>query len=721
MTTDDPTLDTPEDDFILKLASRGPRKVMTAEGAAYFGQPVGTIITPDAIEAAREANEKKGVTPSKGMLAPTGGSTKGAAAPKTPAPAAATPAGGEQQQGSSTKPPKGNPSAGDPNTQEGYPAPHIDSTPPESSTAPSSIDPDEPLALGVTAPTLSGPESFTVGSSTYSAPAKSRLIQPKSQEPMAIVVTPDKEIHFFTEAGEVQAADSIKSALSERLGDKVSPDDSLYVEGSFEKTNGLETVQVGQHLYDSDGNKIFTKEETGFVHSDLGVPVSDKQIKPLFDSGELSPNAPSQPGEEESESKDEISFAAMDPVEFVSYVNHQSAGSKLYLPLSSTGKSVLEYYTVLTKDGADSWVREDTKAAVSAGSLSYLRDSLRTVKPDGLTPISEKPAEDDPKDKKVAKLSADTDELIEVPVVESVESLHVGDQIDQTITRDMLYEAAVPGTRVTHYPDGMSSVPDFSMTLGDTGEWESDSDFILSAFEIPESPLTKGSYWVSAIPGQDPVATPAETTAQEDEAARLLREETSQELLDEFSKMISDIESSTVEFPTEGTDGWKASELEIWEAISALESHSHGSPVYGLKTLSEDSSIRVNQEGLISSATSAFPGKSPKAAVLAYLKSKVEDTEDRDDPEWSPTLHLGEDTPKKNSFGLTGGNFGLVDVKDAISIIEGYEGKLYKSQLASHDNPLASLDFNSLVGPNKDKLQQKSDVLAYLRGLIPEV
>jgi hypothetical protein len=425
------------EDFVLQLANlpgnkkpNGPRRVATPEGAAFYGQPVGTIITADMIEKAKQA---KGSAP-KGALAPVkqgsggGNSSTGSAGASDASQGGAAQGGGASPVGGTVQSNmSGGGVAGNIYTEQGYKAPGIDSTPPDWVTNPPAPPEPPKMALGIKESELNGPKKFVVGESSFSAPEGSRLVRPKSGASMAIIIDPAGEIHFFTEKGEVEADDLIKNVLKERFAKKVKPDDTMYSEEEFDSEDGLENMQVGQNLFDAAGNKIFTKTEKGYVHTDLGIPVEEKDIKPLFDSGELS-SKPKKVAEEDitdfdygDDDENEISFASMSEEEFNGYMETLDPGDKLYFattsfhtPTAVDGGSEVskegpdEYKTIVKLDDGD-WFVDGAEKSISVSTLFYIKPKLRTIKPTELQPWGTWSAGEKKKDDEKAAKQAEKD------------------------------------------------------------------------------------------------------------------------------------------------------------------------------------------------------------------------------------------------------------------------------------------------------------------------
>lgn len=1263
------------DEFIIQLANlpgskpgHEPRRVATPQGAEFYGQPIGTIITKDLLD---KIHALKG-TPPKGST--TSVKQGGHAVENTHVPQIGSadvqndpgisPGYSAPQTGGASNAPAnkhGNPSAGNVYTQTGYAAPNIDSTPPkwmeEAQKHANEPQVQPTMAIGIKPSSINGPEKFDVGSSHFDAPSGSRLIKPKNGDPFAVVITPDKELHFFTDKGEVEADATIKKVLSDRFGKKVDAKDTLYSEEAFDGQSSLESMAVGTHLHDKEGNKIFTKTDQGFVHSELGIPVDAKDIQPLHDSGELTTKPKPVAAEDinsfdyGNDSQNEIDFGAMTTEEFKQYEATTDPGDKLHVVLHTKGhdtKPGPDEFDTLTKQKDGTWSRVDPegkKTTVQPGALAFIRKDLRTIEPTelqkagtfkksddaqkkfsdtlkesqlqkqaeahGLKTPQQQQEEDlaslkaklqskDKADKeaadalleethnKIEKKKADAkaidgdakqaiseqkvfddekadlnkftknglraqklgelanlsfknkalpgsrvitkdgavyertyesssgkvfgpskwkniktggtaissavfsegvlvskntfngeeewhpawdgskDEVGDSPtpsflkvapkgsivsdskydhyhmsdhgwVEESYPNLSganlelesatgkfkiikigggegtfsTGDKLNTEEDKKKFYEQALPGTKVGYYPHDKMEAALTHMTLGDNGVWHSDST-VADSYEL-HAPSTygltpPGSFYVQHMeegtpgqktegklgtgdhptvswmehapvgagvlnyengdifvkkendlwgfpgnpgvnspaqmehilsnldigdPGEDwedhghaahvdsaagnvavtnhkagdvasyqdvldspvgtvfhyhkkdgtlsnyskldentilmpggieqpihhwedslnkgkvtfaedstqnidngpdlgmpePIVAPTgndkkdakafdDFKAESEQAEKDLNslEEESPELSsedldalhaghkvqietddndghiavetytkaadglwyeegdpehkysyfleeiasnatngildlgdgsgngDDFSDLapwelallgagtavksvaqtVEDIQKKnhTVHF-SNGVPDVDLSEQEIWEAIEALQSHSHGSPVYGLKKLDDSNGVKNHQSELIDAAKKQFPKSTPKVALIAFLKNMVEPLKEEShiDEANNPHIHLGKDKPAKNQFGVTGGDFTQSDIEQAIDILENYDGKLYKSQLSKADNPLGDLDFNTLVGPNKDKLAQKSQVIEFLKtkveGLTP--
>lgn len=242
-------IDLEEFENVVALASR---YVQTPEGADKFGQPIGTLITPDMI---KKANAK---------------AAKGKKASKEPGTYGTQydPQTGKMKPGAKTSSP------------ENY----------GSDTSSGMLPVPQPSKL-------SGPNSFKVGESTFSAPAGSKLIRPKTQPNMAYVLTPDGSVHAFNDSGEVPVPEYLDSLLKEKFS-SLKGDDPLYSVEEFDAytATSLKDQKPGAFL-SLGGEKAFTKvDDSTWEHAVLGVAFTDDDLQSQFDSGkfELTPSEVSE-------------------------------------------------------------------------------------------------------------------------------------------------------------------------------------------------------------------------------------------------------------------------------------------------------------------------------------------------------------------------------------------------------------------------------------------
>lgn len=228
-----------EEEFI-ELAANHHRRVQTPEGAKKYGQPIGTIITPDMIKALKK-KEAKAKKPSSETLG-----TK------------FDPQTGKMKSGAKAK--KLSPS-------ENYGT--VDGTTLKESS-------------------LHGPNQFKVGSATFNAPAGSKLIRPKNQQYMAYVLTADGTVHAFNGSGEVPIPDNLENILKNKFA-SLGKGDNLYTVEAFDSKKSLSLAdQKPGATLSSDGQVAFTKtNETDWENTLLGVTLTDDDLQSAFDSGKF--------------------------------------------------------------------------------------------------------------------------------------------------------------------------------------------------------------------------------------------------------------------------------------------------------------------------------------------------------------------------------------------------------------------------------------------------
>jgi len=228
----------------IELAVGKGRRVQTAEGARFYGQPIGTLITPDMIKKARSAAKAKGITPPKGGLSPKKAPQVSVGAGK------ASPAGNFNA----------DPSAGAP------------------------VGADTSGKFQVKPSSIKGPQGFKVGATQYSAPSGSKLIRPKNQEEFAYVVTPDGSVHAFTAAGELDVPDYLEPVLTKKFKD-LKGDDTLYKVDTFDAPSSLAEQKPGSTL-SKNGKPLFKKQANGvWMNEDIGAELTDDDLQRLYDGG----------------------------------------------------------------------------------------------------------------------------------------------------------------------------------------------------------------------------------------------------------------------------------------------------------------------------------------------------------------------------------------------------------------------------------------------------
>jgi predicted ABC-type ATPase len=167
------------------------RRVASASGVKYYGLPLGSLITPDIIAKAREANG--------GKPAPRGASRSASATRKVPTP----PKGMPPRPGGPAKPKEVD--------APGAPEP----TAADSKKSPAEKPARVPAKAADTK--LSGPRKLYIGDKEYGVPEDSRVLAPRlGNKPVAYVIA-DGDVHVLTEQGEVELDAETKRSLQSRL------------------------------------------------------------------------------------------------------------------------------------------------------------------------------------------------------------------------------------------------------------------------------------------------------------------------------------------------------------------------------------------------------------------------------------------------------------------------------------------------------------------------
>jgi hypothetical protein len=307
-----------EEEFI-ELAANRIRRVATPEGAQVFGQPIGTIITKDMEDAAKAKNGGK--LPKGALKSAT---PKSASAPKNVA---------------SQNPQTGKINPG----QKASDSSNYNSTPGQ---------------VAVKTPSLSGPNSFKVGASSFSAPLNSKLIRPKNNANMAYVLDPDGTVHAFNEEGEVEVPEYLQPVLKNKFSSLEGSDDLYTVEEFDVKESKKLSDEKQGSVLSKDGQSVFTKNsENTWINEDLGVTLTDDDLQPLFDNGGFDLTSGASP--------EQTDFSSMTPEELEETLNNFPAGKKLKL-----------HDVILTKQEDDSWVSSATGTPVAVGNLKLVGSLL---------------------------------------------------------------------------------------------------------------------------------------------------------------------------------------------------------------------------------------------------------------------------------------------------------------------------------------------------------
>lgn len=706
-----------ENDFTDKI-ELAVRRVQTQEGAKKFGQPIGTIITPDMMEAAKKSS---------------GGAKD------------------TSKSGSSSK-----------------------LSPQEQSGSFSSN------GLTIKDSSISGPNSFKVGTGTFSAPKGSKLIRSKGKKDVAYVLTPDGKVHAFNASGEVEIPDYVEEVLSEKFSN-LKKDDTLYSVEEFDEADAtsLADQKMGAVL-SIGGEPAFTKVgDDIWEHSVLGVTLTDDDLQPQFDSGKFD----LQP----SEASSGTDFSKMTADEIAATLDGYEVGKEIFFKTENS-----ENATPLVKLEDGTWKNKKNLANKSSGTESKVVAS--TV--EGTNWLSEKsdPAPNAPEvlsDPLSAETSGKTKDQ---RLTESAEK----DLIDS----DYIVDAGISGAVAFHKKQGMLVKREEDYWETEEGVSYSDEEMIASAdagtlSNLPWNAAQEDSYnayqeekYHELLAEQEAEAVAASQEVSIPEDAILVN---SLEDLAPDAEIYLDLDHEKIKLQKKpGVEGWSSPnddwiftdeeiQLDVDEgsvfatpdqfmdgdisdedaeaatsehvevatepnttfgtlsdeddpssemtsenkksAIEALESHSGFQVKYGLKSLPDSHPLK-NEDILkteLDSAKEAYPDLPPKKALLAYLKGE-KPTEPLAD--WEKELlagdsvvHIGSHgSPKKVVQGLTGGTFTQQEVQQAVDILENYEGKQFKNALVQKGNPLGALSPNDIIGFEKDKLVGKQKYIDFLKG-----
>ncbi len=158
-------------------------------------------------------------------------------------------------------------------------------------------------------------------------------------------------------------------------------------------------------------------------------------------------------------------------------------------------------------------------------------------------------------------------------------------------------------------------------------------------------------------------------------------------------------------------DDLTATRGEIEEALRALETHPSFQISYAFKAIPENP-LASELPLLTELAAAEYPGVAVKAAVMNVLRDRLGIARNRTD---GPKARIGSETPKSTAGGMTGGEYSAEDIREAIEILEGFDGKVFKSALTQRGNPLGELSPREVVPFDKDKAVMKKAFIDLLR------
>jgi hypothetical protein len=676
------------------------RVVQTAEGSRYYGLPIGAIISTDKKNKVDAEKAARGIKPPTGALAET------------------------------DRPP-------------GAPIGKV-KTPAKK----------KPLKLKVKKTELKGNKHFSVGKSKYTAPNGSRVVRPRNQPDLAYIVTPEGEVHVFNAAGEVEIPKEMMDQFKERFGVEFDPADEKYEEAQFDATSSpydIESLNPGSVLTDTDGTPQFEKMEDGtWEHIDLGVSIDEKELKELYDSGDLLPA---------EGAANDVATAAFDMSEATNFNTMEKEEFQTALDGFPENTVLNHGEKKFTKTAEGDWSTEDG-VSVPSKTLFLVKNKLSVT---GAV---------DPNAKEQEEAVAPKPNPLDAKA-NTAARLRVG----QAATAEWATNAPV-GAEVTYTSeDGNETV-----WVKDKGKWTVGNEAGgYAAVSIDEETFAKGLQAPDAnvkvsklMPDPEETdatgkKTPTAATAAPTEPELVLPEgvpDNSTELAPEdfqglapgsviyqqigedepigFRKIndtqwvdldpdmgyvweSDNFESGTL-FKAPATaevenglslyeGGPEFSKDDVLSVIDALEMHSGFQISYGLKNIpgSPLAETGVLNE-LKEAAAEKYPELRPKQALIRYLKAAagVENKKPSEDPD-APRIKIGSDTAVMGVQGFDGGEFLAEDIIEAIDILEGFSGKLFKAELNKKDNPLGLLDPNKVVKSDKDKTVTKQNFIEMLK------
>lgn len=588
------------------------RRVRTAEGAAYYGLPIGSLIKPSAAKKIFKAK-----------------------AWNDPAPVSTGVAFNEYL---------GQPGA------EGDEGPEA----------------------------LSGPQAFAVGDEYYSAPKGSRLFSVEGGPEIKYVLTPDGHVTPFTPDAQINLVPALGKSLRGILTDPKKLASSKYKEETF-TTLGLAVPEgpvnaadlpLGTKVVSRNGDYSLVKGDEGWSYDAFGIEVDDETVQALMDKGDLvvqeeaapepeptpepepevapEANALPSPAEEEAAAVEAeadlppvydeapLDFSTMDKEQFLAILDGMPAGTSLYAKSASAPKGYVTYQ----KSPTDSKWLADSGSVYSPNAMAYISKGLTTEPPVDTTPEPEplKP-------------------LFAAPL---------------PISQPKTLEQVAPK---------MAEKIKFKQPTAPKGATEPFNTAVDAPLAAPE-----------------PVSAAAALNLQEEE---------------------QDAAGDIQVIPA----GKMIPKADVVAAIEGLEGHSGFQVAYGLKGLPEGNPFKdVGFQNQIKDyASEQFPDLKPKPAFVAYLKAKAgiatateaKDTGVKD-------INIGSASPKQVGVqGYDGGVFSEQEIQEAITLLEGFEGKAFKAYLNKNGNALGVLDPTKIVGFNKDKTVMKKDFIALLKKKVP--
>jgi hypothetical protein len=681
----------------------GTRIVKTQEGAKFYGLPIGATITTDKYNSVNAKNAARGIKPPPNAVADTDRPV-GAPIGKVSKPAA-----------------------------------------------------KKPLKLKVKKTELKGNKHFSVGKSKYTAPNGSRVVRPRNQPELAYIVTPQGEIHVFNAAGEVEIPKEMLDQFKERFGAEFAPEDEKYEEAEFDATSSsydIESLNPGSILTDTEGTPQFEKLEDGtWEHVDLEVAIDEKELKELYDAGDLLPA---------EGAADEVSKAAFDMSEATNFNTMEKEEFETALDGFPENTVLNHGDKKFTKSADGSWKAKDD-VAVPSKTLYLIKNKLSVTgaldpsKPDEAVVDNPNPldAEANPTTRLRVGQAATPDWAKNAP--EGAEVTYTSESGKETVWVKDKGKWTV-GNEKGGYSAVSLDEETFTKSLQAAEANAKVSKLIADPEEVaePKKPTTKAAAKPAApaepeaeLPDGVPAGS-AEITS-EDAASLAVGAVVFQQFGEEEPvgfKKVSDTEwidldpdmgytwySDNFESDSQKTfrapatteveeggfplyeGGPEFAKEDISAVIDALESHSGFQISYGLKNIPDSPLAETGVlNELKAAASEKYPELRPKQALIRYLKAAAgeDNVKPEDDPD-APRVKIGSDNPAMGAQGFNGGEFLADDIIEAIRILENYSGKLFKAELNNNDNPLGLLDPNKLVDFDKDKTITKQKFIEMLK------
>lgn len=295
-------------------------------------------------------------------------------------------------------------------------------------------------ALKVKKTELTGNKHFSVGESKYTAPNNSKLIKPKGNDALVYVVTPDGKVHAFVEAGEIEITAPLDTILETKFAGDLEGD-AKYEVSEFDVTSAsydIEGLPVGAVLSDQEGNPQFKKTgPTDWEHVDLGVALDEKDIKPLYDSGELVP---------ESTPDTDAAAGVFDDAKATNFTDMTATETQTALEGMPEGQVISIDGIKFTKGAGDEWTAVNSPNPKTSASLKYLKNMIKVG-------ADEEPA------------YTPLDAMAKNPLDGDAQERVVGEQPDAAWV-----DAAIPGAKLAF----KGTKGDTVWTLGDGDEWTND-------------------------------------------------------------------------------------------------------------------------------------------------------------------------------------------------------------------------------------------------------